>query len=1085
VNRERHQQIGDIFLEARERAGPERAAVLDRRCAGDVTLRAEVEALLQYDATHHQDLLSENALRAGRQFGTGITAIPPTAESVPRPEQIGRYHIVRSIGEGGMGVVYLAEQDAPRRTVALKLLRPGCLSPSLLRRFELEAEVLGRLQHPGIAQVFEAGTADTGSGPQPFFAMELIVGRPLTEHAAASHLDIRQRLELLAKVCDAVQHAHQKGIIHRDLKPANILVDARGQPKILDFGVARATDADLRATVPETVPGQIIGTLAYMSPEQISGDSRELDTRSDVYSLGVVGYELLAGRVPLDVSSKTIPQAARTIMEEEPPSLGTVNRAFRGDLATIVGKALEKDKNRRYQSASELAEDLRRYLAAQPILARPATTFYQLRKFVRRNRGLVASAAVVFLVLASGIVASTTFGVRAVRAAREARWRAYCGSIAGANAALIVNQTGTARRYLDQAPEEYRDWEWHYLDALSDQSLWTLPHAADVWSVAFSPDGSRLASGAEDGKVYIWDVATRRLERTLVGHTDSVYSVAFSPDGCLLASGSKDGTVRVWDGLGGAGRSVLTGHGIVLCVAFNADGRCLVSGGADDSVRFWDPLTGTELRAPLPHDSRSFTVALHPAKDRLAAGTLGGLIHLWDLSAERLEPFAVLAHGGFVRSLAFSPDGKYLASGSKDGTLRLWDTSADMLALGDSTLLSERNGVVQCVAFSPDGTLLASGGDDTTIRLWSIASRDEVALLRGHGGIVQGLAFSPDSQLLASACRKDRTVRLWDTAIRTSRSVLKHPGRPGLAGFSADGRFVACQARGDVYTWDIFTGTRRARPRDFPEAVLGLSPDLARCAILLDPETGDIAVGDAASGQVLYRLSGHTGRVDGMSFSPDGSRLASGADDGTARIWDLAARRELQVLQAHARGALSVVWSPDGQRVAVRAYESSSLQAVVLSVWDSNSGRELCTRRESDSCSGLGFSPDGSRAAFGLGDATIHIWDLESGSDVRVLYGHTDRVNSVAYSPDGKRLASASDDRSIRIWDPVTGEELLMLQGHEDLAQCVIFSPDGSLLVSSSDDKTARIWDAVPYRLRHAQQQTVHGGQADRFVTSR
>ena len=428
----KYERVRELFLAAREAPPEQRAAFLAQACGADDELRGEVESLLANDvrddtflqtpalgrsfAVRGPESLAEPGVENARRAGTG-GPLPP----VPLPAQVGQYRIIELMGQGGMGVVYRAEQENPRRTVALKVIRPGLQSGDLLRRFAHEAQVLGLLQHPGIAQVFEAGTADTGFGPQPFFAMELVRGRPLAEYAEAGRLDVRQRLELLAKVCDAVQHAHQKGVIHRDLKPANILVDDQGQPKILDFGVARATDADLRATTPETLPGQIIGTLAYMSPEQISGDPGRLDTRSDVYSLGVIGYELLTGRVPLDLSTKTIPQAARTIAEEEPPSLGTLNRAFRGDLATIVGKALEKDKDRRYQSASELAEDIRRFLADEPILARPATTFYQLHKFAKRNKPLVAGVLVAFVALVVGVIGTTTQAVRAIEERNRAR----------------------------------------------------------------------------------------------------------------------------------------------------------------------------------------------------------------------------------------------------------------------------------------------------------------------------------------------------------------------------------------------------------------------------------------------------------------------------------------------------------------------------------------------------------------------------------------------------------------------------------------------------------------------------------------
>jgi eukaryotic-like serine/threonine-protein kinase len=349
-------------------------------------------------------------------------ALTGSAQALDRRHlpSLGEYRILGLIGEGGMGAVYKAEQRHPRRIVALKVIRAGVATPQLLRRFEQETEALGRLRHPGIAPIFEAGTADAGYGPQPYFAMELIDGPSLTEYARARKLSTRERLELMAKVCDAVHHAHQRGIIHRDLKPGNILVDESGQPKILDFGVARVTDSDNRATR-ETDMGQLIGTLAYMSPEQVLADPLELDTRSDVYALGVILYELLSGRLPYDVSRKLLHQAVQAIQEEEPTALSSVNRVYRGDVETIVAKALEKDKTRRYASAADLAADIRRHLGDEPILARPATTFYQVRKFARRHKALVSGVAAVFVVLVLGIAVSAWQAVRATRAEQAAR----------------------------------------------------------------------------------------------------------------------------------------------------------------------------------------------------------------------------------------------------------------------------------------------------------------------------------------------------------------------------------------------------------------------------------------------------------------------------------------------------------------------------------------------------------------------------------------------------------------------------------------------------------------------------------------
>ena len=334
------------------------------------------------------------------------------------PAHIGRYRILSLLGEGGMGIVYEAEQENPRRTVAIKLIKPVCASAELRRRFEQESSALGRLQHPGIAQIYEAGTADTGFGLQSYFAMELVHGRPLREYADAHCLGTRQRFELILKICEAVDHAHQRGIIHRDLKPSNILVEPSGQPKILDFGVARATDGDQAATR-QTSAGQVVGTPAYMSPEQALGDPQEVDVRSDVYSLGVICYELLTGRLPYSISSK-LHEAVVAIRETDPIPLSAVNRTYRGDVETIVAKALEKDKARRYRSAAEFAADIRRYLADEPILARPASTAYQLQKFARRNLALVSGVAAVFVVLAAGIVASTWQAARATHAQQSA-----------------------------------------------------------------------------------------------------------------------------------------------------------------------------------------------------------------------------------------------------------------------------------------------------------------------------------------------------------------------------------------------------------------------------------------------------------------------------------------------------------------------------------------------------------------------------------------------------------------------------------------------------------------------------------------
>lgn len=411
MNQPLRSEVENAFAALLQVPEAEQESFLARECAHDPELRSEVESLLRAHRAAGS-FLEPSAPSAACAFS--LFSAPAPGPSAP----IGRYRIVRLLGEGGMGAVYEAEQEQPRRRVALKIIKPGLAGPELLRRFELEAEALGRLHHPGIAQIYEAGTADNGCGPQPYFAMEFVAGEPLAAYAESHQLDWRQRLEIVAKLCESVHHAHQRGIIHRDLKPANILVEESGQPKILDFGVARVTDSDAYATR-QTDAGRLVGTLAYMSPEQVLADALELDIRSDVYALGVILFELLARRLPYELP-RQLHEAARMIREEGPARLGSIDRIYRGDIETIAARALEKDKTRRYSSAADLGADIRHYLDNEPIVARRPTATYHLWKFARRNRVLVSGTAAVFVVLIAGIVSSTWEATRARRAEQTA-----------------------------------------------------------------------------------------------------------------------------------------------------------------------------------------------------------------------------------------------------------------------------------------------------------------------------------------------------------------------------------------------------------------------------------------------------------------------------------------------------------------------------------------------------------------------------------------------------------------------------------------------------------------------------------------
>lgn len=428
MNADRPQAVKQLFQEASELLGEERERFLAERCGTNATLRLEVERLLDSDKGVHSRFLEGAA---------------QTQSEITMPVRIGRFRLLRRIGEGGMGSVYEAEQDHPRRRVALKIIRFAMASESVLRRFEFEVQVLGQLQHPGIAQIYEAGTHDDGGGPVPFFAMEYIQGLPLMDFVKHHHLTVRQRLGLMSEICDAVHHAHQKGVIHRDLKPGNVLVEETGglgrHPKILDFGVARAVHSDVQLLTMHTEVGQLIGTLSYMSPEQVAGRPDELDVRSDVYALGVILYEMLAGRLPYDLRDHSIAEAGSVIREQEPSRLSSFDSALRGDVETIVAKALAKERDRRYQSAMELGDDIRRFLQDEPIVARPASRAYQIRKFAKRNKAIVGGVAAVFVTLILGIIGIGVELLRATEAERVALRRSEESLRSLAKAAAVSN----------------------------------------------------------------------------------------------------------------------------------------------------------------------------------------------------------------------------------------------------------------------------------------------------------------------------------------------------------------------------------------------------------------------------------------------------------------------------------------------------------------------------------------------------------------------------------------------------------------------------------------------------------------------
>ena len=999
---EQSRRAMQLFKAAVDLPSHAREELLNRSCGSDDVLRRKVLAML--DA--HRDaegFLDQPALTA---------EMLPTSTMVGK--QIGSYLIEEPIASGGMGTVYLARQREPDRRVALKMMRSGLTGGDVFQRFQYESRVLARLHHPNVAQVYEAGMLEleADSGVKiPWFAMEYIErAMNIVDYAEARELRTHERLQLFIPVCEAIQHGHQRGIVHRDLKPSNILVDRHGRPRVIDFGVAFTTDADVALTTVGTDIGQLVGTLQYMSPEQCRADPTALDARTDVYSLGVVLYQLLTNRLPYEIGRKPVFEAARLIREQAPEKLSTHNRMLRGDIETITLKALEKDRDRRYASVADLRRDIQRYLALKPIKARPPSVSYRVRMFALRHRAMAAAVVTITWALILTTAISLWFAVKANRAEKIAvteraamAQESYFASMAAAESGWLGNEYRALRLHLDRAPNEHRGWEWDFLNSKVELSEQLIDTGDDVYSMAFNGRG-HLVVGNQNGTLSIWDVDRQHELNRIQAHDGRVTSVVYDGNRKQLVTGGWKGDIRLWDA------------------------NQLTSKGELDRAD-----SGFRLLRLAPHGDSLFAVT----------GKRGGRLERWNLeSGQRIAETEI--PNLTVWTLAVSHNGKYVATGQLDGSVHVFDAESLEVKVKLKQLALRIHGV----AFTKDETKVVTGHTGH-VQVWDIESGELLSTLKQQGRAVAIESPDPDTLVIGWA----NAIRVFDIASSQEiRTLVTDSAVLNLEQCPDGRRLFAGTARGTCSAWDIdpVPDLDRLDGHQAEVNVIAFSPNGEYVASISPNPGAVVRLWDARTTNLLAAIDAGRYGVYGIAFSPDGSLLAQATGAGFV-IRDVATG---SIIQSQRVGRLmwSIRFSDDGRWLFLGGEQKT------VFVWDMEEN-ELEQKLEGHTGQIYAMRARGRWLATGGHDGEIRIWDRENNYQSTSLLGHRGNITTLRFDQNEKRLFSAGRDSRIRYWDLETKELIRESPRHGDGVTSICLHPDGTRMASVRWYGAIAMWD--------------------------
>ena len=987
---------------------------------------------------------------------------------------LNKYKILSELGEGGISKVYLAEHVMLKRKYAVKMLADHLLrTPGFKDRFFKEGLAQAQLQHDNIVQVIDY-IEENG---KTFLLMDYIEGECLDQLInRKGKLSESVCIQIMSDILVALNFAHKNGVIHRDIKPSNIIISNSGRAKLMDFGIAiMMGDKRMTAT------GTNIGTSWYMSPEHVTRP-KEIDHRSDVYSMGIVLYEMLTGDVPF-VGETDFEIKDSHVRKTVLPPIEKIS-SISIEMNDIVLKALAKNPDERFDGCMDFLSYIKELIEEDKTLENSGITTKSDRSDI--NKEAKKSEIEKKYVLKSTEIETVKESIKQQERESnskntrdehetyqstnqiEKKNKFKTGSILivivfvmTMSLILVIYQTIT-----NPTKTKLKDRIAPALSALISSEIFIQKgHSSRVSKVCFSPNGKLIISGGADNTFKLWDADSGILLRTFTGHTGWVRSVNFSPDGTRIVSGSDDYTIKLWDAeTGKLIRIIDDQSSIVFSVCFSPDGKHILSGDSDCKIKLWDQESGKLIRIIDDGDSRIVsrvifsqdgmlilsgsgsnedTIKLWDAKSgelirthnglsawnfclnsdgsRIICSGKGNIIKLLDAKSGKLiRTFS--GHLGSIYSLSLSPDGTRLLSGSSDKTIKLWNIKSGTLI---RTLIGHSSDVTS-VCFSPDGTHILSGSSDLSIRLWETESGMTIRSLNGYYNFPLSVCFSPDGYRIISG-NIDNIIRLWDTKSGSIiRNFTGHSDSVNAVSFNYDGtRIVSGSSDSTIKLWDVESGT------------------LLKSFEVLKPISGTV--------KALYRH-----KIKSVNFSPDGTLIISGSDDNNIRLWNVKTKKLLRTFDGHSGTVNSVVFSPNGTRFISGSYDET------IGLWDVKSGDRIRSifpfYGDTSTVKTVRFSPDGTRIISGYYDNEIKLWNTESGKLIRVFHGHSDEVTSVDFSPDGTHIISASNDHTIKLWDVETGKMVKTFQGHSNYVESVSFSPDGTTILSGSRDNTINLW---------------------------